>query len=43
MHLVMPLVARGDLKAIMATGDADCWGLGNAGGSCGRFRLSLIT
>ena len=30
VHLVMPLVARGDLKAIMATGDADCWGENNA-------------
>ena len=30
VHLVMPLVARGDLKAIMATGDADCWGESNA-------------
>ena len=30
VHLVMPLVARGDLKAIMATGDADCWGEENA-------------
>ena len=30
VHLVMPLVERGDLKAIMATGDADCWGESNA-------------